>query len=278
VENGEGHYRVVWTGRELLGWGLGLDAAYNPATNRWRRLAGSIGAPSIVAWTGSQVLVWGGGCCGEDSADGAAYNPATDSWQAIPRGPLAGRHTAGAWTGSELVVVGGETTDGKIFRDAATYNPASRTWRRLPPLPAARAGATVTWTGTEVLVVAGYGPSGGTRGSYTDGVAYNPAANRWRRLPATETSRTGHAAVWTGRDLLVWGGSTHRTGTWVTPPHGLAYDPASNRWSALPKSALRGRSNPVTVWTGSQLLVWGGIHLPDGRNVADGADYTPSPQ
>jgi hypothetical protein len=108
VFNGEGGYHAVWTGRELLGWGMGLDAAYNPASNRWRPIAAApIGAPSITVWTGRQVLMWGGGCCDDYLADGAAYTPATNTWQQLPASPLAGRHTGGAWTGKELIVVGG---------------------------------------------------------------------------------------------------------------------------------------------------------------------------
>jgi hypothetical protein len=56
VQNLEGGYHAVWTGRELLGWGLGLDAAYNPATNRWRRIAPGGSAWAVRVWTGRQVL------------------------------------------------------------------------------------------------------------------------------------------------------------------------------------------------------------------------------
>jgi N-acetylneuraminic acid mutarotase len=279
VENGEGHDRAVWTGRELLGWGMGLNAAYSPATNQWRPLAGSIGAPSIMVWTGRQVLTWGGGCCGEDSADGSAYTPATNSWQATPRGPLAGRHTTGAWTGTELIVVGGGNTDGKIFRDAAAYNPTTRSWRQLPPMPAPRTAATATWTGTEVLVVGGHQGDINHGGLYKDGLAYNPATNRWRSLPSIEVGRIGHSAVWTGRQLLVWGGQTVRAGVRTAPPHGLAYDPAANRWSRLPTAPLRGRTGHLAVWTGNQMLVWGGQSARDpdpGQRFDNGAAYTPA--
>jgi hypothetical protein len=278
LQNMEGGYHAVWTGRELLGWGMGLDAAYNPATNRWRHLSGSVSAPSVMAWTGRQVLTWGGGCCGENSAGGAAYTPATDSWQQLPKSPLAGRHTTGAWTGKELVVVGGQA-DERIFADAAAYNPTTRTWRRLPPMPAPRTGATATWTGTEVLVVGGHHGGIRTGGLYADGVAYNPATNRWRQLPSMGVGRLGHTAVWTGRQLLVWGGWTVRSGKYVAPPHGLAYDPSSNRWSALPTAPLRGRAGHLAAWTGSQMLVWGGVPARETdptRPFTDGAAYTPT--
>ena len=277
VEVMEGGYRAVWTGTELLGSGLGLNAAYNPATNTWRRLSGTFGG-SI--WTGRQVLGWGGGCCGSVEAEGTAYTPATDTSERLPKGPLAARATTMAWTGHELVITGGTDRSDKTYADAAAYDPSTRTWRRLPPMPEPRSGATTTWTGTEVLVVGGFGPSSKVAPYVhlrTDGVAYNPATNRWRHLPAMgDTGRSGHTATWTGRQLLVWGGRTLRAGSWTTPAHGVAYDPSSNRWSALPKSVLRGRTGHVAVWTGTQLLIWGGNAVtPDGA-ASDGAGYTPN--
>jgi Kelch motif len=279
AEVGEGWYLAVWTGRELLAGGLDLGAAYNPATNRWRPLSSRFGsAPgTVVVWTGRQVLTWGGGCCGGYYATGRAYTPATDSWQPLPRGPLAGRHTTGAWTGTEMVVIGGNGRGG-IFRDAAAYNPTTRSWRRLPPMPEPRTDATATWTGTEVLVVGGSHGDINHGGLYTDGVAYNPATNRWRRLPSMGVGRIGPTAVWTGRQLLVWGGQTVRAGDRTAPPYGMAYDPATDQWSELPISPLRGRTGHLAVWTGSQMLIWGGSPAREtdpGTEFADGAAYTP---
>lgn len=285
IQNVEGGHHAVWTGTEMLTWGM-LNAAYNPATDRWRPI-GRVGpaGPSVVVWTGLQVVTWGGGCCGGYSADGAAYPPATDSSQPLPASPLAGRHTTGVWTGREMIVVGGEgdatgTPGGyTVFADAAAYNPATQRWRRLPPMPAPRAGATATWTGAEVLVVGGRHEVGGRSVEYADGVAYNPATNRWRRLPGMSTSRFLHAAVWTGSRLLVTGGVTMRGNERTAPPRGQAYDPTTDRWSALPISPLRARYSQVAVWTGSQLLVWGGYPARDSDYrlpaFADGAAYTP---
>jgi len=284
-ESIEGGYHAVWSGTELLGWGMGLDAAYNPVTNTWRRLSGSVSAPSVMVWTGRQVLTWGGGCCGEYSEDGAAYTPATDSWQQLPRSPLEGRRTSGVWTGREMIVAGGagrgpdpKVAEETVLADAAAYHPATRTWRQLAPMPEPRAGATATWTGTEVVVVGGYGPTGSMRQLYSDGVAYNPSTNRWRHLPAMQVGRVNHTAVWTGRELLVWGGRTFRAGSWVTPPYGVAYDLASNRWSAMPVSPLRGRVGHVAMWTGAQMLIWGGNSVTGAEtNFTDGAAYTIAP-
>jgi Kelch motif/Galactose oxidase, central domain len=227
-----------------------------------------------VVWTGRELIGWGGGCCGDAFSDGVAYNPASNRWRALPRSPLAGsQHPVGAWTGRELVIfVGGLDPDGKRWparlARAAAYNPTTDTWRRIAPLPAPRGSASAVWDGREILVV------GGT-GAESTGLAYDPATNRWRQLPRLEPSgRTGAAVVWTGRRLLIWGGQ--RADGELTA-HGLAYDPSTNRSAALPRAPLRGRLNPTAVWTGRELLVWGGgTGRPPYRGFADGAAFSPT--
>jgi hypothetical protein len=279
AQNGE---IAVWTGTEMLIFGL-TNAAYNPAANTWRPIArynGPVGA--VAVWTGRQVILWGGGCCGGATAQGGAYTPATNTWQLLPPSPLPARHVTGVWTGTEVIIAGGSrplngAPDGPAtLADAAAYNPVTHTWRTLPPMPQARAGATAVWDGTEALFIAG--TLAGARAPAADGAAFSPATGRWRQLPAMPFSRTGFAAAWTGHQVLVWGGLTGRYGSQTVPPHGVAYDPAANRWSALPQAPLRGRANPLAVWAGDQLIVWGGqIVNPRGYTYPrDGAAYRPA--
>jgi hypothetical protein len=290
-------YAAVWTGREMLVWGQGTRAALAPTTGRWRRLPGSKllsihDGFGLVAWTGKELLGWGGGCCGDAFDDGVAFDPAANRWRALPRSPLAGsQHPIGAWTGRELIVLVGDVDpDGKPWparlARAAAYDPASNTWRRLPPIPQTRYGANAVWDGRELLVVAGAGPAPGGKPPPLArvGFAFDPATNRWRALPAMEAGRTDAAAVWTGSELLLWGGSSSRPGSSriTVPPHGLAFDPRTNTWSALPAAPLLGRTNPAAIWTGRQLLLWGGSipKQPAGggtRTFADGASFTPAP-
>lgn len=278
-----GQARAVWTGREMLLWGAGLQAAYDPVTNHWRRLpalptgSGQIGPGGhVLVWTGRQMIIWGGDSGTGADSGGAAYDPAANSWRRLPPAPLAARNAVGAWTGRELVVAGGHDLRGTVFSDAAAYDPATLVWRRLPPMPAPRASAVAVWDGSEVVLVGGVGPYAayGPTPPYRDGVAYDPRSNRWRSLPAGDVGRVDHAATWTGQRLLVWGGRTVRGGTEVVPPHGTAYDPVRDRWSELPAAPLSGRTDPTVVWTGSSLLIWGGRSVPLGTFQPDGAVYT----
>ncbi len=134
----------------------------------------------------------------------------------------------------------------------------------------------MVWTGAEVLVVGGLTST--KPGHYADSVAYNPTTNGWRRLPAMGIDRFQPDAVWTGSRLLVWGGATlpaNGQGNAGTPPYGVAYAPASNSWSALPESPLRGRTGAVAVWTGTEMIIWGGFGIPNGEPLTDGAVYLP---
>ena len=57
----------------------------------------------------------------------------------------------------------------------------------------------------------------------------------------------------------------------------MARTPSAKQWTALPASPLRGRALPVAVWTGCQMIVWGGNFLQQepGASAADRAAYTP---
>jgi hypothetical protein len=285
----EGSDRAVWTGTEVLLWGV-TNTAYNPATNTWRKLPrppAGFGGPSVIAWTGSQMIGWGGGCCGGAESTGAAYSPATNSWRGLPASPLSARHTTGVWTGTELIIAGGEGPDfegAPFYADAAAYDPATRSWRKLARMPVARYASSVWWDGSEAFFVGGQRriPRGWRYGLLARGVAYDPGTDRWRRIAPMEEPRQGEVSIWTGDDLLAWGG-IGEGGT--IPRHGESYDPATDAWTALPRSPLRARVDAITVWTGSEMLIWGGMDArfdwegpgsPGDFYFSDGAALTPS--
>ncbi len=281
------YHTAVWTGREMLVWGgssITADgdsvakadgAAFSPRSGRWRRLppapiGGRFG--HIGVWTGEEMLVWGGADHSETApVTGAAFNPDTGRWRTTAPAPIQGRsnHVA-VWTGKELLVWGGTFRD--VFGDGAAYDPATDRWRRLPRGPLAeRFGATAVWTGEEMLVWGGAthtldydaGPKG---------AAYDPVADRWRRLPPSPLrGRADHIAAWTGREMVLWGGSALGFGGQVFGD-GAAFDPVSDRWRSLPRGAPTPRFGHSAVWTGAQVLVWGGVNR---TFTDDGGAYDP---
>src|SRR5207237_7802454 len=105
----------------------------------------------------------------------------------------------------------------------------------------------------------GAGGTGPIVGSPTDPGAGPARPKGWRRLPAAPLrSRHGASAVWTGREMIVWGGAWRAGNASIWLDDGAAYDPAGDRWRRLASSPLAPRSEAVIAWTGKEVLVWGG--------------------
>ena len=131
-----GSSAALWTGSEMIVLGLVFDAvsqsdvsagaAYDPATDTWRKIAtgGSVGSgwynASSIVWTGTDMIVWGDFDFGPyiPLSKGARYNPASDSWTAMPMAssPEERVFHSAVWTGNEMVVWGG-------IKDYQTPNP-----------------------------------------------------------------------------------------------------------------------------------------------------------
>lgn len=251
------------------------NAPADPAVGHWSLLPPSPLVPgaeggALSVWTGREMVVWA-----QADAAGARYDPATSRWQRVTGGPLRPRQGASAvWTGTEMLIWGGRAGD-RVAADAgAGYDPATDTWRRLarPPI-SLRADHTAVWTGTEMLV---WGGSGGLprRPHFADGAAYDPGEDRWRRLPqAPLLRRSGHTAVWTGKEMAVWGGgdTDSRVGYYAD---GAAFDPDAGTWRAIAPSPLVARSGHTGVWSGTEVVLWGGTG--DAGPVADGASWAPA--
>jgi N-acetylneuraminic acid mutarotase len=114
----------------------------------------------------------------------------------------------------------------------------------------------------------------GFEGALDEGALYDPATDTWKPITrlGAPAGRIRPATVWTGRQVIVWGGERdqHFLGD------GALYDPSSDSWTEMDdrqSPAARGHLAAV-VWTGMQMLVWGGIDA--GREVlASGGLYTP---
>lgn len=283
--NAQGSYHAVWTGKEMLVLGPNDFQAFNPRTNRWRRLArapSALDGTGLVVWTGREMIDWGGGCCGDALSAGWAYNPAASRWRSLPRSPLApSAAPTGAWTGREFVIfVSGLNPEGKPYparyARAAAYIPTTNRWRRITPLSGLRIGATTVWDGRDVLFVAPAKPQIGRPPSPGKLVfAYRPATNRWRQLASMPAGRGQFAAAWSGKRLILWGGTLTSANIPQSPATGVAYDPRRDRWLTLPRSPLRPRLGALAVWTGRAVMIWGGWTIGT-RFFADGAIFTPA--
>src|SRR5437867_3069725 len=100
------------------------------------------------------------------------------------------------------------------------------------------------------------------------GGRYNPSTDTWAASSLTTgeglnvpEGRSEHSAVWTGSEMIVWGGFIGYLGGSNT---GGRYNPSTDSWATSSLTTGSGpnipaaRANHTAVWTGSEMIVWGG--------------------
>lgn len=198
----------------------------------------------------------------------------TDRWDILPDPDNTDTHYrrdhTAIWTGSEIILWGGRTSS--YLNTGARFNLSTRIWTALPTTaaPTARIDHTAVWTGSLMLVWGGDSTSPVTR--LNTGGIYNAAFNTWSAITQTNapTSRIQHSAVWTGTEMIIWGGLSangQANGT------GARYNPVTNVWTEVStQSAPAARWGHLAVWTGTEMIVWGGT---SGGEVSGGGRYNP---
>jgi hypothetical protein len=106
----------------------------------------------------------------------------------------------------------------------------------------------------------------------SDGAAYAPETDSWRKLPeAPLLGGAGYLSAWTGSEwLIVEAGSEANPD--ANSGRSAAYDPATDRWRALPVAPFPPGWAATGTWTGSLfVIVRIGAEGPFG-----GAQYNPA--
>jgi hypothetical protein len=208
-----------------------------------------------AVWTGSEMIVWGGfdGVVGEFNT-GGRYNPSTDAWTATSttNAPEARDSHTAVWTGSEMIVWGG--FNGSDLNTGGRYDPSTDSWTATSTTnaPAARNAHTAVWTGTEMIVWGG-------SGALNTGGRYNPSTDSWTATSTTNApeGRLFHTAAWTGSEMVVWGGVCCSPQFYFNS--GGRYNPSTDSWTATSITNVpEGREFHTAVWSGSEMIVWGG--------------------
>ena len=154
-----------------------------------------------------------------------------------------------------MIVWGGTRRLQRTWNDGGRYDPAADSWTAVSPTgaPTPRANHTAVWTGSEMIV---WGGSSGAS-FLNDGGRYHPAANTWTAPSATGAPAAraqSHGSVDGRRDDRL--GRNRWRRAWND---GGRYDPAADSWTAVsPTSAPTPRFDHTAVWTGSEMIVWGG--------------------
>ena len=252
-------------------------SAYVPATDSWvpvpaAPIAARSGAESV--WSGTRLLISGGYHEGDDDdrTDGAALDPVSGAWSPIAARPAPGSCGGdtpcdGVWTGAAAL----------FPASGLAYDPAGDRWSAVAPYPSADSSVLAdpaVWTGTRLLAWgAPSDPSADDAGADPADAGATADAGT---ATASDTGTATDAATATDTGTVADNGAGTADDSSDGPPPrpvGGSYDPAADRWQPVPAGPLSGRVLHSAVWTGQEMLVWGGTAGDAG--LADGASYRP---
>lgn len=196
----------VWTGHGYIVWDAAQDrlAEYSPTGESWSLLP-STGLEvdlGVLRWTGNDLYALG-------SLNSAVYPDRVpllgallvdDGWESLPPGEFWGERVnaeaearLATWVGDRLVAF---TDGGFEYGRTATYRPGATAWEDIDPVPLP---ATDYWPeplviGQRLLVF-----------HHVGGAIYEPATGAW--IPVTIPFGEAGRAVWTGEEVIFWGGT-----------------------------------------------------------------------
>ncbi|MBV9950379.1 MAG: hypothetical protein JO291_00400 [Acidimicrobiia bacterium] len=259
---------------------IDTEAALARTAGRWRarrqrRLAALAVAVVVVVASGAiAIAATSGRDAPVDVHTGTQPAPTTStvgsgSWRRIAPSPLSPRtEGVAAWTGREVVVVGGSSTASAPLADGAAYDPAQDAWRRIADAPAPFISGSASWTGRELLVAADVEATGGTR---TGLYSYDPATDHWKVLDPPLVGPLGplpaHLSrpVWTGKQWVFVDETPASAGSVE------AYDPSTAKWAGVARPIDGSVRDWAVVWAHDEMVV---IATADGQGeTVDHAGY-----
>jgi hypothetical protein len=113
------------------------------------------------------------------------------------------------------------------------------------------------------------------------GGRYAPGTDSWIATDVANApaGRYAHTAVWSGSEMIVWGGFAS-----LPSNTGGRYTPGTNTWAATNVAgAPDARAFHTAVWATGQMIVWGGVGLIGELNTGGkycaqtGPTPTPTP-
>ena len=245
--------RIVVVGGFLASGGNSRRVdSYDPARDAWDRLPDlpvSVDHAAAASWRGRVVVVGG---YGEDRAPlRAAFLFDGNRWRALPRPPEERAAAAAAATADGRVwIVGGRTRSG-LAQNALSLDLRTLRWRTVSG-PRPREHLAATALGGRVYAL------GGRLAGYDTNLAvvesYDPARNRWSRLPDLPDARGGTgAAALAGRIVSVGGESPAGTNATV-----WTFSRGAGRWQRVPDLPTPRHGLGVVALRGRVWVIAGG--------------------
>ena len=269
----------------------GADTCAEPTDNSgsWTGMAlppSGVGAVTpAFAWTGEQLVVWGGAGLNTETGScapckgGGIYQPMSNSWRAMSDtgAPSPRDWTAGVWAGDRFVTWGGLSGTPhqhlSVDETGGIYDMSLDAWQSMSTKdqPQWRWQHALVWTGREVLV---WGGANADNVRLCDGSKFDPVQNVWKSMSLEEAPLgcLQPATAWTGKELLIWGGGIAQADGSTTNT-GAAYSPDADTWRPISNvGAPSARHSPAVVWTGQEMIVYGGNAGVDARAYDPFAD------
>jgi hypothetical protein len=262
-------------------------ARYDPAAARWTTLppaplSGDGPAQGYAVGSEFVVINMGGGAT-SPTFQASAYDVDTDSWQRLPDLVRPAGHdlysAVGLGVGATMFLWVDwystvDTGPGSTSTTSGTDSYALQDGRWLPISVGPRRGMssyTPLWTGHSVLLANENiycGPCSHPYEPSQPGELIDPATGERTVIPSWQRLDLGgegcEACSWTGGALLA-----------ANPDGSGAWDPQTGTWTQLPAIPFGANGFPVTVWTGSRLLVWTGRTAMRAPNAVGGVEFAP---
>jgi len=274
-------------------WGGGNGATstntggrYDPETNIWAKISTTddlaYTQDHTAIWTGESMIVWGGRTQHKTNSNvGGSYDVSSDTWAPIEaaNAPISRARHHAVWTGAEMIIWGGRgiPPGDRYERDLNTggiYNPVTDSWTATTTAnaPSGGDGYSAVWTGSELVV---WGEFDG-RGSALRGAGYDPISDTWITIATSPFGLTFHTGLWAGPEMLVWGGLAFDE-AYIRTSEGLRYAPDTDSWSAMSTTnAPNPGTSPSAIWTGSEMIIWGGYDAILDGYTNKGSRYRPA--
>jgi len=204
--------------------------AWSPIANMPEALNGS-----SAGFVGNTLYLTGGwNAAGGTSKHTYAYRPADNTWTRVADLPVGLAAAGTAVLEGKLYVIGGCTTGSCTPTSKAvySYDPTADAWATEPAYPTLVAFTACGGVGGEVVCAGGVNADANK--PMTSTYALVPGAGGWTPQAALPVDAWGAASATSNGRLQVMGGSVNG-GTSVTN-QGFTYDPAADRWTALPNS------------------------------------------
>ncbi len=201
---------------------------YDPATDTWTALAPmptKRGAAAAVA-AGGRIYVIGGAAQSQGDPSPSVhpsrshrslptieeYDPATNTWRSRTDMPTARNHVAVGAVKGKIYVIGGRL--GAAFITAMPgntdlvqeYDPSTDRWSLKAPMPTARSAMGYAVINDKIYVAGGEAQTYEYLAAFRAFERYDPATNRWEKLPPMPIPRHGFAGAALGNRFHVVGG------------------------------------------------------------------------